>query len=112
MFLKQRSILPGFGLGMSLTLVYLSLIVLIPLAALFLRTTTLSWEQFLDHDYRAARPGVLLAEFLRFFHRCGYQCVFWLVSGVGAGAVSVSRQTARGRTCGPPFCLADRGCRH
>ncbi|HXG22477.1 MAG TPA: sulfate ABC transporter permease subunit CysT [Methylomirabilota bacterium] len=46
MFLKQRSILPGFGLGMSLTLVYLSLIVLIPLAALFLRTATLSWEQF------------------------------------------------------------------
>jgi sulfate transport system permease protein len=31
---------------MSLTLVYLSLIVLIPLAALFLRTATLSWEQF------------------------------------------------------------------
>lgn len=46
MRLKQRSILPGFGLGMGLTLVYLSLIVLIPLAALFLRTATLSWEQF------------------------------------------------------------------
>ncbi len=46
MVLKQRSILPGFGLGMGFTLLYLSLIVLIPLAALFLRTTTLSWEQF------------------------------------------------------------------
>ena len=31
---------------MGFTLVYLSLIVLIPLAALFFRTTTLSWEQF------------------------------------------------------------------
>ena len=46
MVLKQRSILPGFGLAMGFTLVYLSLIVLIPLAALFLRTTTLSWSEF------------------------------------------------------------------
>ncbi|MGE0821655.1 MAG: sulfate ABC transporter permease subunit CysT [Candidatus Binatia bacterium] len=46
MVFKQRSILPGFGLSMGFTLIYLSLIVLIPLAALFLRTTTLSWEQF------------------------------------------------------------------
>ena len=46
MILKQRSILPGFGLAMGLTLIYLSLIVLIPIAALLLRTTTLSWEQF------------------------------------------------------------------
>src|SRR5260221_14299894 len=46
MVLKQRSILPGFGLGMGFTLLYLSLVVLIPLAALFLRTTTLSWGQF------------------------------------------------------------------
>lgn len=46
MTLKQRSILPGFGLAMGFTLLYLSLIVLIPIAALFLRTTTLSWEQF------------------------------------------------------------------
>jgi sulfate transport system permease protein len=46
MTFKQRSILPGFGVAMGFTLLYLSLIVLIPLAALFLRTTTLSWEQF------------------------------------------------------------------
>lgn len=46
MILKHRSILPGFGLAMGFTLLYLSLIVLIPLAALFLRTTALSWGQF------------------------------------------------------------------
>ncbi|WP_134704549.1 sulfate ABC transporter permease subunit CysT [Ammoniphilus sp. YIM 78166] len=44
--LKQSSILPGFGLSMGYTLVYLSLIVLIPLAVLFMKTTTLSWMQF------------------------------------------------------------------
>ena len=44
--LKQRSILPGFGLAMGFTLLYLSLIVLIPLSATFLRTAALSWDQF------------------------------------------------------------------
>jgi sulfate/thiosulfate transport system permease protein len=46
MILKQRSILPGFGLAMGFTLLYLSLVVLIPIAALFLRTTSLSWAEF------------------------------------------------------------------
>jgi sulfate/thiosulfate transport system permease protein len=46
MILKRRSILPGFGLSMGFTLMYLSLIVLIPIAALFLRTTSLSWAEF------------------------------------------------------------------
>lgn len=44
--LKQRSVLPGFGITMGLTLLYLSLIVLIPLSASFLKTATLTWGQF------------------------------------------------------------------
>lgn len=44
--LKQRSILPGFGLTLGFTLVYLSLIALIPLFGLFLRTAELTWGQF------------------------------------------------------------------
>jgi len=48
MAFKQRSILPGFGLTMGITLSYLSLIVLIPLSALFLKTATISWDQFWD----------------------------------------------------------------
>ncbi len=43
---KQRSVLPGFGLTMGFTLLYLSLIVLIPLAGLVFKTTSISWEQF------------------------------------------------------------------
>ena len=42
----RRRILPGFGLSMGLTLSWLSIIVLIPLAGLFLRTLELSPEQF------------------------------------------------------------------
>ena len=43
---KQRSILPGFGLSMGFTLFFLCLIVLLPLSAVFLKTASLSWEQF------------------------------------------------------------------
>src|SRR5574341_92227 len=44
--LNQRSVLPGFGLTMGFTLLYLSLIVLIPLSATFLKTAAMSWGQF------------------------------------------------------------------
>ncbi|MBL0012054.1 MAG: sulfate ABC transporter permease subunit CysT [Nitrosomonas sp.] len=43
---KQYSILPGFNLALGFTLLYLSLIVLIPLSAAFIRTAELSWSEF------------------------------------------------------------------
>ncbi|MBR0825357.1 sulfate ABC transporter permease subunit CysT [Bradyrhizobium manausense] len=42
----RRRTLPGFGLTMGLTLTWLSIIILIPLAGLFLRSLELSPEQF------------------------------------------------------------------
>jgi sulfate transport system permease protein len=45
---KSAGVLPGFGLTMGFTLTYLSLIVLIPLAALILKTTSLTWSEFLQ----------------------------------------------------------------
>jgi sulfate/thiosulfate transport system permease protein len=42
----RRGTLPGFGLTMGLTLTWLSVIVLIPLAGLFLKTFELSLDQF------------------------------------------------------------------
>ena len=44
--LKQKSILPGFGLAMGFTILYLSLLVLIPLSATFLKASSLTWHQF------------------------------------------------------------------
>ncbi len=44
--LKQRSILPGFGLTMGYSILYLSLIVLIPLTAMFVSAASLSWSSF------------------------------------------------------------------
>jgi sulfate/thiosulfate transport system permease protein len=43
---KTRRVLPGFGLTMGFTLLYLSLIVLLPLSTVLLKTATLSWSEF------------------------------------------------------------------
>jgi len=45
-FSRQRSVLPGFKLTLGFTLFYLGLIVLIPLASIFLKSSTLSWAEF------------------------------------------------------------------
>jgi sulfate transport system permease protein len=44
--LRRHSVLPGFGLAMGFTLLYLAFIVLIPLSAAFLKTFTGTWAAF------------------------------------------------------------------
>ncbi|WP_348944760.1 sulfate ABC transporter permease subunit CysT [Chitinibacter sp. FCG-7] len=46
MKLKQSSVLPGFNLALGYSLLYLSLIVLLPLSALFAKTMGLDWSSF------------------------------------------------------------------
>jgi sulfate/thiosulfate transport system permease protein len=46
---RRERVLPGFGLTLGYTLTYLSLIVLIPLSAVFAKTATLSWEGFVGN---------------------------------------------------------------
>jgi sulfate transport system permease protein len=43
---KKQSILPGFWPAFSYTTLYLTLIVLIPLSAVFLKSFSVNWEQF------------------------------------------------------------------
>ncbi len=43
---KEHSVLPGFNLALGFTLLYLSLIVLIPLSATFIRASALTWPEF------------------------------------------------------------------
>jgi len=43
---RRRGILPGFRLTLGFTVLYLSLVVLLPLGALVLRSMQLSWAQF------------------------------------------------------------------
>ncbi|MDR5905570.1 sulfate ABC transporter permease subunit CysT [Franzmannia qiaohouensis] len=44
--LPRRRVIPGFGLTMGFTLLYLGLVFLIPVGAFLLYTTTMSWETF------------------------------------------------------------------
>ncbi|MFT3776526.1 MAG: sulfate ABC transporter permease subunit CysT [Minicystis sp.] len=46
LFLRRRSILPGFGPAMGITLVHLCLVVLIPLAMIVLQTAQIGWSRF------------------------------------------------------------------
>ncbi len=43
---RSGRVLPGFNLSLGFTLLYLSLIVLIPLSALIINTLTMSWDAF------------------------------------------------------------------
>jgi sulfate transport system permease protein len=45
---RQPSILPGFGLTLGFTTFFLSALVLLPLAALVFRTTSMTWGDFID----------------------------------------------------------------
>lgn len=46
--MSQRSrVLPGFGLSLGFTLAYLSLIVLIPLSAVFIKSLGIGWDGFI-----------------------------------------------------------------
>ena len=46
---STRRVLPGFSMTLGFAIAYLSLIVLIPLSAVFLKTASLTLEQFLGH---------------------------------------------------------------
>ncbi|WP_337877980.1 sulfate ABC transporter permease subunit CysT [Caldimonas sp.] len=63
LLLKRHSVLPGFDLALGVTLLYLSLVVLIPLSAAFLKTFTLTWDAFWE---AVGSPRVLASYRLSF----------------------------------------------
>jgi sulfate transport system permease protein len=77
--LKRHSVLPGFDLALGFTLLYISLVVLIPLSAAFLKTFELSWQEFLD---ATTTPRVLASYKLSFgasFLAAALNAVFGLI---------------------------------
>jgi sulfate transport system permease protein len=61
--LRRHSVLPGFDLALGFTLLYLSLVVLIPLSAAFLKTASMTWPAFWD---AVSSPRVLASYRLTF----------------------------------------------
>ena len=72
---RAPRVIPGFGQTLGFSLTYLSLLVLIPLAALFLKAGTLSWDQFVA---AVTAPRVLASYRLSL----GASAVAALVNGV------------------------------
>lgn len=65
---KSRSVLPGFRLTLGFTLFYLSLLVLIPLAGIFIKSFELSWAEFWS---AVTDPRVLAS------YRISFSTAFW-----------------------------------
>src|SRR3954467_3629303 len=45
---KKKRVLPGFGLSLGFTTLYLSFFVLIPLSMVFIQTSELGWREFFE----------------------------------------------------------------
>lgn len=51
MSFRQKSILPGFRITFAYTVIYLAVIVLIPLGAMFAKSFSLGWSDFAEHAF-------------------------------------------------------------
>jgi sulfate transport system permease protein len=70
--LSRNRILPGFGLSLGLTIAYLSLMVLLPFAALAIKTSELTWSVF---GQTVTSPRVLASYKLSFLTSFGAAAV-------------------------------------
>ena len=109
---KQHSVLPGFNLALGFTLLYLSLIVLIPLVGGIHQDGGIVLAGVLGHGDHAEGRRLLPADIRRISGRSVVQCGLRLAGGLGAGALSISRQADRRCAGRSAVCPADRGCRH
>ena len=75
LFKSPQRAIPGFGLSLGFTLFYLALIVLIPLTGIFIKSSSLSWEEIwrtvthprVMHSYKISFGLALLASVINGF---------------------------------------------
>ncbi len=72
---RERNPLPGFRISLGYAVLYLSLLVLVPLAAVFLKTATMTWPAFWE---AVAAPRVLASYRLTF----GASLIAAMINGV------------------------------
>lgn len=114
---RARRILPGFGPSLGFTLFYLSLLVLIPLAGIFLRSSSMGWEQLWN---AVASPRAFASYRLtvrRVIAGREHQRRVRVARGMGPGAIPVTaharaRCTGRSSVCNAHCGRRDRahGC--
>ena len=109
---KKPGVLPGFGISLGFAVTYLSLIVLIPLSAIFLKTATMHWARFVE---TVTSPRVMASyrlDLWRIVSWRGNRLRFRFYRCVGIGTLQLSGQANRGRPGRSSVRFADRGCRH
>jgi sulfate transport system permease protein len=60
---RSGSVIPGFGLTMGLTLAWLSLIVLIPLSTVFVRSAGMGWSGFVEAGFAPRAVAAYMVSF-------------------------------------------------
>lgn len=89
---KAKRVIPGFGLSLGVTITLLSLVVLIPLAALVIYTAQMSpsefWEAITRERVLASYKVSFITAFIASSHQCRYGCN----SCVGACSLQIPRQ--------------------
>ena len=76
---SRGSNLPGFGLSMGITLMWLSLIVLIPLSAVFLKSASDGWDTFRDAAFSERAIAAYRLSFGAAAIAAAINCVFGLL---------------------------------
>lgn len=88
---KRKRVLPGFGLSLGVTLVYVSAIVVIPLSMVFIWTASLGaegiWNVFSDARVLKS-PQLTVTTSCSRTHQCRFRCT----DRMGSHAVLVSRK--------------------
>src|SRR5687768_2921870 len=69
---RRHSVIPGFGITLGFALLYLGLIVLLPLTAVAVKTSTLGWQSFLE---TVTNPRVLSAYRVSFGASLAAACI-------------------------------------
>ena len=76
---RARRPLPGFGLSLGFTIFYLGIIVLIPLAGVFIKTAGMTWEAFWDTVTNARVLAAYKVSFLTAFFAAAVNAAFGLL---------------------------------
>jgi sulfate transport system permease protein len=63
MTFRQKTILPGFKITFTWTVIYLSIIVLIPLGGMFAKSFSLGWADFAEHAFSERTVAALRLSF-------------------------------------------------
>ena len=87
LLLKQKTILPGFGLSLGISVFCLSLLVLLPFAMLIFVTSGMGWSAFISTIADERVLAAILLSLRLFALRYVDKFVFWHPSGLGISAL-------------------------